>query len=300
MRYPYERFIRFLVSRKLDPSDTLTGYGLPPVGPLWLNDYRKELRNTAPAAITGYVASDAEWLTFTNGVIEWAEEEGFKELWESQPEFDGKVPKSLETAHLIFQNPSSRALVGMMLLSKSTDDEIISMVKEKLDIEMDDESLGVYCDIFWDVEMLGRQGWDSFISHLESKEERHYLALGLNSPTNEECRNTVDLDNNLDLDLMLKEILNKSFFKLKDAYDHPNPNAANIDLWHGHWQKAWDRTVKRQAEADGANPIATGDYAALFSVQPTKSTHTSLADIKGHLSATATQAAADADKKEES
>lgn len=299
MRYPYERFVRFLVSRKLDPSDTLTRYGLPRVGALWISDYRREIRETAPASISSYLDSDAEWLTFKNGILSWAEKQGFRELWESQPEFNGEVDSNLEVAHLIFVNPSSRALVGMMLLSKSTDDEICLMVKEKFNIEMSDEVLGVYCDIFWDVEMLGRAGWDSFIESLESKEERHYLALGLDSPTLEECRNTADLDNNIDVDEMLREILNKSFFKLKSAYDHPNPDGANIDLWHSHWQKAWDRTVKRQAEADGANPIATGDYQALFSVQTTKSTHTSLVDLKGHLSATATQAASDVNKKGE-
>lgn len=288
MRYPYERFLKFLVSRKLDPNVTLRGYGLPPVGRMWLSDCRQAIRDSGPTAISNYIDSKKEWLTFKNGVLEWAEEEGIKELWESQPEFNGKTGAALDASHLIFMNPSSRAIVGMMLLSKADDTEICAMVKERLGIEIDDDTLAVYSDIFWDVEMLGREGWPDFIEKLD-KEERHYLALGLGAPSNGECRDMAGLDASLDLDTMMKEMLSHAYFRLKEAYNHPNPDAANVEMWHSHWLKAWDRTNKRGQEADAANPISTGDYRALFSVQTTKSTHVSLTDLKGHLSAGATE-----------
>jgi len=284
VRYPYERFIRFLVSRKLDPSDTLNGYGLPHVGPMWTSDCRHELRKTAPSAIVNYIDSKNDHLTFKNGVLEWAEDEGFRELWDAQPEFSGKTDAKLDTAHLIFMNPHSRALTGMMILSKASDDEICLMVKEKLGLELDEEGLGIYCDIFWDVDILGREGWEAFLSEIKTKEERHYLALGLGALSLDECRNTAGLGTHLDLDMMLHAVLSESFFKLRAAYNHPNPEAANIEMWHSHWQRAWDRAEKRRREEDGENPIASGDFEALFSIRTTKSEHVSLTDLKGHMS----------------
>ena len=252
-----------------------------------VSDYRQSLARSTPRAITSYIYSpdNQKWLTFTNGVLEWAESEGIKELWECQPEFGKKRSVDLDTAHLIFINPLSRGLVGMMLLSEAGDEEIREMIGERIGLEFNEDALAIYRRIFYDIGMMGREDWPGFISQIGDKEERHYLALGLGKPSENECRDMAGLTANLDLDVMMKEMLSISYTRLREACLHPNPAAANIEMWHSQWLKVWDRTEKRGRDADAANPIATGDYTALFSVIPTVSNHVSLSDLKGHLSA---------------
>ena len=264
---------------------------------MWENRCSGEILSTAPAAIKSYLNSSERHLTFRNGVLDWAKKEGFLELWEGQPEFEGKTCPELDQAYSIFRNPSLRAPVGMMILSKATDEEIIEMVRERFEIGMTQECLDLYVDTFWNIESMGLDEWVPYIEQLPLKEERNMLALALNGKTTNECRDTVGLTARVGLEEMLSTILQKSYQNLIGAYNHPSPDAANIDLWHSHWMKAWDRANKDMKEADAANPLATGDFRNLFSVMPTKSEHVSLTDLKGHLSpngeATAKQAGRD-------
>jgi hypothetical protein len=263
---------------------------------MWENRCSGEILSTAPAAIKSYLNGTEPHLTFRNGVLEWASEQGFLELWEGQPEFEAKTCVELDQAYNIFRNPALRAPVGMMILSRADDEEIVEMIQERFEIEMTQSCLDLYVDLFWNIDLMDREEWIPFIEQLPLKEERNMLALALNGKTTDECRDMVGLNAEVSLDAMLSTVLQKSYQNLLDAYVHPNPDAANIDLWHGHWMKAWDRSNKNLKDADAANPLGTGDFRALFSVQPTKTKHVSLTDIKGHLSpngeATAKQAAA--------
>ena len=151
MGYPYERFLWFLVSRKIDPDQALRRYELPPAGGIWLAGIRTDLLDFGPYPISSYLESDDAKLPMLDGVLEWAKVEGFRELWEMQPEFGELENPALSAAFQLFVSPNSRPVAGMLLLSKASDGEICRTLQEYLSMEVTPAVLDIYRRIFWDI-----------------------------------------------------------------------------------------------------------------------------------------------------
>ena len=183
MRYPYERFLRFLVSRKVDVNQALSRYGLPPVGGLWTASCRTSFRSTAPYAMVRHLDSDDTELVTREGVLDWADQEGFRLLWEVQPEFGRAQPRELDLAIRIFSSQRARLRMGLFLFSKATPTELVDVALAHFDMEIDQNVIDLYRRVFWDTAAMSRSSWEQLIENLETKEERHYLALGLENPT---------------------------------------------------------------------------------------------------------------------
>ncbi|TAL45887.1 MAG: hypothetical protein EPN91_01300, partial [Salinibacterium sp.] len=154
-RYPYERFLRFLVSRKRDVNRTLERLGLPRAGDLWIADCRKSLREAGSASLRQYLESpEAERLTFRDGVLEWAEREGIRVLWEMQEEFGEVQSKDFDVAWALFSHPTSRGILGMLLLSRASGKEITEIVHDHLGTTLTDAQLTLYRTLFWDIAQI--------------------------------------------------------------------------------------------------------------------------------------------------
>lgn len=287
MRYPYERFLRFLVSRKVDVNQALNRYGLPNVGGMWTAEARTHIRKSAPYAITHYLDSDEDELTLRDGVLEWAEVEGFRELWVAQAEFGGRQAcPQLDVAFRIFINPFARCIMGLLLLSRARDDEIVEIIQERFDVGLEEEALPLYRDIFWDVRLMGRSAWSGFVQSLLTKEERHYLSYGLAAPTCEEVRHILGLEAMLDPETILSQIMSKAYLQFKAAMEEVHPDLAGATRWADLSLKAINSMNNRnRGGRDDENPIAASDFGGMFSVQIAKSSHVSLTDLKGQLAA---------------
>jgi hypothetical protein len=287
VRYPYERFLRFLVSRKVPVDRTVGRYGLPLVGGLWEAECRTDIRKTAPYSVTQYIdADDDQEMVVTAGFLEWAEKEGIRPLWEIQKEFGGRPPSpELDTAFQIFVNPFSRAVVGMMLLSQATTEEVVELVTGRFDLGVDLDVIGAYTKIFWDTKLLGRTGWRSFIEELKTKEEKHFISLGLQSPTVEEVRQYLGMNTCFTPEDIATRIMSRSFAQYESAMDQPDPESANAVMWADLALRAMKelRETKRVAskEDDG---LPSGDFNGMFSVQVEKIEHISLAELQGQVS----------------
>lgn len=285
MKYPYERFLRFLVSRKLLVNQTLAKYRLPRAGDLWVAECRGQFRRTAPYAIVRYIDTPDAELDLTDGVLEWADAEKIGPLWRMQPEFGSQPTPDLDKGFRIFVDPYSRGLMGMMLMSRATSAEIIEVMKEQLDITLDNASIVTYRDIFWDVQLVPRTAWQPFLSAIEDDEERHFVAVGLNAPSTDVVRDQVGMDpKTADHRSILNSIIAKSYQKYVAAMEQPNPEVHDAMKWAELTLKAIS-TAKQSGSlgpAEGDVPLTSAErFKKMFSVVPAKTTHPTLADLRG-------------------
>lgn len=287
MKYPYERFLRFLVSRKIDLNQTLERYRLPPVGALWAADCRSNMRKTAPYSIVQYLSSRDPELPLRDGVLEWATKEGFGGLWRMQREFDGpaSVPE-LDLPFRIFSNFASRAVLGALLFSKSTVAEICAIMLEQFDLVVSIPTLDIYKSIFWDITLVSRETWGPLIMTLSTVEERNYLTFGMTaSPTANEVRNMLGMDcNAMDHKTILQQLISKSYLRHKRLLDEDKDEEAL------KWAELTLRAINTAKTsggllADEGPKTGSARFKGLFSVQPEKTTHPTLADLMGEVSA---------------
>jgi len=282
VRYPYERFLRFLVSRKVDVNQTLKRYGLPPVGGLWLTDTRSDFRKVAPYAVVRHLDSDDDELATTVGVLDWAEREGFRSLWEIQPEFGCRaVSPELDVATRIFANRQARIRIGLFLFSKATPTEISDSLTPHFDMDVTPDAIETYRNIFWDARPMPAGSWEALIDTME-RDERHYLALGFENPTLEGVQCILGMKYALEPDAVLRRLMNTSIEQYDLAMKQPIPAAADAFRWGEMASKAAvalaAHVPKKVVETSIPN-----DFNGLFTVQISKSNHISLADLQGQV-----------------
>jgi len=285
VRYPYERFLRFLVSRKADVNAKLERYGLPPVGDLWVARARSSIRAEAPFGIVSYIDVPDSQLLAVAGVLEWAGDEGFRCLWEYQPEFGAIENLELGAAFKVFVNPHARAACGMLLLSNADSDEVADLLQTQFGISFSPSTFALYKALFWDISILARDDWPMFIEMLLTKEEQHYLGVGLSSPTAERIREVLDADPQVNHGSIIEDLIGSAYRQFKTAMRAPHPESSGALKWHEATLKAWNAS-NTAARESAKNPDAPSrsDFDGLFSVQVTKSKHISLSELQGSVS----------------
>jgi hypothetical protein len=281
VRYPYERFLRFLVSRKADVNAKLERYGLPRAGDLWIARVRSQIRAEAPHAIAAYLDSTSAELVARHEVLAWAEAEGFRCLWEYQPEFGSIESIDLKSAFRIFVNPYARAVCGMLLLSGADGEEVSSVLDERFDIAITPSSLELYCTLFWDESLLSRDEWPVFIEQLTTKEEQHFISSGLGATSVDQVREVAGVESLVDQTAIINDLLGSAYRQYKQAMRSPHPESAGALKWHEATLKAWNaaKVDSREVAKNAVTP--TADFAGLFSVQVSKSKHISLSELQG-------------------
>lgn len=285
MRYPYDRLLRFFVSRKVDPNQALERYGLPSVGDIWVANARTKIRDGAPYALTSYIDDDAAELVAREGILDWADGEGFGELWRIQKEFGGgPAPPVVDLAFRVFMNPHSRSTMSLLLLSRVEDGDISDIFQERYDIAVELPVLELYRRIFWDTSHMGRKSWDEFIPTLKTKQEKHDLALGLDAPVLEDVRDIVGMEAILDAEHIVSQIAARSFLQWKRAMDEPSPEGAGVKMWMDAALRAADQMHKMKPKArDEDTGVPAEGFLGLFSVQVSKSDHPTLAELQGEV-----------------
>lgn len=285
MPYPYERLLRFFVSRKQDVNQALERYGLPSVGDIWVSNARTKIRNEAPYAIAQFVDSEEATLVAREGVLDWADGEGIGELWRLQKEFGGgPASPVLDLAFRIFMNPFSRSTMAMLLLSRMGVEEISEIFQEKYDVSVSDDVHALYTRVFWDITLMGREGWEAFLPKLKTKQERNDLALGLQPMSPEDLRDAVDVGVAIDPEHIVSRIAAKAFLQFERAMKQPNPEGDGVEMWMNAALRAAKQLhdMAPKEHNDEGNLPADG-FNSLFSVQITKTTHPTLAELQGEV-----------------
>jgi hypothetical protein len=283
--YPYDRFLTFLVSRKVDPGQALSRYGLPYIDRLWVLDCRKRIRDTAPTSVVLHLDSDDDRVLARDGFLDWAEAEGIRSLWEIQPEFGGRpLPEPLNTAFALFINRFSRSVMGLLLLSHVEPDAMIEIVKERLDIGIDQATIGLYTRLFWDHRRVLAKQWPEFTRSLLTKEEQHLITIGYrDQPGLETIRRVLDLkEPRVTEDDALANLIKTAHSRYELALQQPDPESGDAFKWANILLKAVTASNMRQkTHGPEGGGLSAVDLSGLFSVKVTKSQHVSLAELKG-------------------
>ena len=300
MRYPYERLLRFFVSRKQDVNQALERYGLPSVGDIWVANARTKIRDEAPYALAQFVDSDDPILVARDGVLDWADGEGFGELWRVQKEFGGgPAPPVLDLAFRIFINPFSRSTMAMLLLSRLTVEEISEIFQEKYDVPVTEDVHALYTRLFWDISLMGREGWDAFLPRLKTKQERNDLALGLQPMSPEDVRDAVEVGVNIDPEHIVSRIAAKAYLQFERAMKEPNPEGVSVEMWMNAALRAAKQLHEMKPKArDGDDALPADGFGGLFSVQITKTAHPTLAELQGEVAKPKTPVVGEGEGKE--
>lgn len=270
-----------MVSRKVDVNQALGRVGLPGVGGLWASNCRTSFRESAPYSIIRHLDSTDTTLVTKDGVLDWAESEGFRALWEAQPEFGGQMTSELDVAIRIFSSSRARIRMGLFLFSKATPTELTEAAKDHFDMEVDPAVVELYRKIFWDAQSVSRSSWERLLEAMDSKEERHYLALGLENPTLDGVKCVLGMKYSLEPDAVLRRLMVTSIEQYDNLLKQPIPSSDAL---------RWGEMAKGAAVALAAHiprkTAETGiptDFGGLFTVQISKSNHISLADLQGQI-----------------
>lgn len=274
MRYPYERFLRFLVSRKADVNAALRRIGLPTVGGLWTANCRQSFRDSAPGPIVSYL--DTDGAEVPGEMAGWARQQGFGELWEAQ---SGSTPADLDLAIQLFSGARSRCRLALFLFARATPAEVCGLVAEQLNHELTPTALALYRRLFWDPDLVSRSHWDKFLEAVETKEERHYVALGLSQPSLEKIRMVLGGKLQIEPDDVLRRLMESSLEQYESALRQPIPGMDAIK-W-GEMAKSAAVALSQQAPKKAVENEAPTDFSGLFTVQVTKTRHVTLAELQG-------------------
>lgn len=291
MRYPYDRFLRFLVSRKANVSLVMDRYGLPNAGGMWEAECRSAMREAAPYSVSSFIDSDEETVVRKDGFLEWAEGQGFRELWESQPEFGSRpLPPHVDEAHRLFLAPVTRAVMGLLILSRATPSEAIEVMRERFDEGISEDTLRTYTRLFWDPTGVRASFWTKLVEILKTSEERHLIAAGLSNPDISRVRMFIGLDDPVDRDFIINDVIRKCYTRFKQAMEAQRPEDHAADKWAAILHKYLNSPGAPGAPGSGGGtpgedvPISTDNLGSLFSVQIERTRHVRLDELNGSVS----------------
>lgn len=282
LQYPYERFLRYLVSRKADLPKALEQLSLPKVGDLWILDTKAALRRDAPASVQSYLASKSSSVVFTDGFLEWAKTREIDLLWKDQPEFlTGKPDRVVLDALDLFCAPMTRTVIGMMLWARTPDDALISIFKERCKEELTPEALAVYRRLFCDVSSVDSAFWKTTLKEFP-QEEGHYLAVGMDQPSTEQIRYIFGLDTQVTPERTDAIVLMHATRQFELMMQAPNPGMTDARAWG---QLALQASKESKSSAPKQLPAETAESRfALFSVRVEKTHIPTLAELQGEVS----------------
>lgn len=194
---------------------------------------RKELiRSSAPPSLLRYLKQerDDNELRFKDGILEWAESNGIRPLWERQIEFGRRIDTNLELASNVFLNPHARTALGSLLMAETPIDEAIEVVGSQNGLDVTPASITVFQDLFWDVSLVGRNGWARFLEELE-EEQRSILALGVRGMRPNDIRYAMGTPRPSSPQEVLQDILDHAHNQFRQAMAAPNPAAHGAFKW---------------------------------------------------------------------
>lgn len=285
MCYPYDRLLRFFISRKVDINQTLERYGLPPVGGLWIANARSKIRSSAPYALTSYIDSRASGLVAREKVLDWANSQGFGDLWLIQKEFSGgPVPPDIDIALCVFMNPHARGTMGLLLMSGMPLKDIAEVFEQRYGVAITESVLEVYTRIFWDMSAMGRQGWEDFVPLLLTKYERHSIAMGLEDLPLDHVRDMVELGVTVEPEQVTSRVTAQASLMFERVMKQPNPEEDSVKMWADLALRAAKQLHDMKPKASESDKALPADgFQGLFSVQISKTTHPTLAELQGEV-----------------
>jgi hypothetical protein len=226
MRYPYDLFIKFLISRKADVNGTLANLDLPELSTKELSD-RNFLAGPLPPSVRGYLKSKINSIKNKKAFIEWAEAHDIREMWEIQPEYkhddlrqltqrSGAMKKACD----LFATANQRTALSLMLMRDFEDEDIIDTFLEHFDVTISNDVLDLSRKFFFDFREMKPTDWHNLFHNL-APEERDKLATAHQGVSKEFIEYSIGKFPKITYEEILHDIMVTSFFKFKALSDQP-------------------------------------------------------------------------------
>jgi hypothetical protein len=285
VRAPYERFLRYLVSRKADVDLALERIGLPPVGELFVHQTMPKLRAGAPRTALRYLDSHDDRVVFKKDLIAWAEKHEIRPLWEDRPEFRTGAPDAaLAAAQSLFFSPRTRSVLGMLLLCRAAVDDLRKVMRDRFGVQVSERVLSVYESIFWDWRQTTPAFWQDILPRFSADERQCYaIALRWPPPRVSELRHFLGLDTQREPEAVLRQLMENAEQSYLEAMSTPTPDHRSALPWAALAGKMAER-LWREAKV-AAKPVE--DPAGRFnlvSVRVERTPIPTLAELEGEVS----------------
>lgn len=244
---------------------------------------RSYIRRSAPPCLADYLDGDEGRLSATEGLLDWARQEGIEALWAMQAELAvaATAPSVLDEAFSVFANPQARSTMAMLLLCRGVSYEDLSQaIQERFDIALGPDALQLYRSVFWDTSFMTQETWPRFIRSLPLAEERSNLAQALSGVNLQDVRYSQGLRADVDAETAVRAVLAHAHAQFQAGMNSANPDARDAVKWADLTLKAANALgLKKMVEAGPAqSPVVQ-----LFSVVPEKNRITSIAELQGEI-----------------
>jgi hypothetical protein len=292
VRYPYERFLRYLVSRKANVNGALERIGLPRIGDLWVPTTLARLRKSAPPSVAHYLDSPGRELRFKEGFLEWAEREEIRAFWEQDSAIlTGDPDPAFAQAGDLFYNALTRTTVGTLLLCGFRVGDVASTLEEIFGWRPSDRAVSLYETHYWDYRRACEAFWTDVIPSFQ-RDERQSYAIGLRWPPPKlyEVRHWLGLPTDEDPAAALTEVMVHALGRFRAEKSEPIPDEEKIFRNLAFVERTADKLMRKKGGAlkDGPPNQDAARQLTLFSVVPEKARHPTLAELSGDVSAPTT------------
>jgi len=226
MRYPYDLFISFLITRKADVNGTLQSLGLPELTENELLS-KNLFSGNLPPAVRSYFKSKSDKIASKKAFIDWTESHGIREMWELQPEFiktSHRVlttdSKALQDAFDIFSDPRYRTAMSLLLMRDFDHDDIVSTFLTRFSRVIDHDVITRGQAYFFNFKKMSPRDWRGLLRGV-SPEERNKLLIGREGGSREFIEQTLGVTPSISYEAILNDIMVSSYYKFKNLVDVP-------------------------------------------------------------------------------
>jgi hypothetical protein len=174
-------------------------------------------------------------------------------------------------------------MMGLLLLSETSDQEASEIVSRRFGLQISKESLEIYKRIFWDITQLKREDWTPFITRLKTGSEQHFLTLGLSAPSTAETMRYLEEEPGLSPNDILTRIMNSAYARYEACLKELDPEMAGAIKWADLTVKAITTlgVHKKAMGGDEAGELTPSEFQNMFSVEIEKVQHVTLAELQG-------------------
>lgn len=226
MRYPYDLFLKFLVSRKADVNATLANLGLPELSEKELFD-RDFLVCPIPPSVQGYFKSSSNKIEDKKSFIEWADVHNIREMWEIQPEYKHddlryltQHSDSMKKACDLFSFPNHRTAMSLMLMRDFDEETIVETFIEHFDKMIEVDSIILFRKYFFNFKEMRPTDWHNLFHNL-TPSERSQLEAAHHGMSKGLTEYSIGKLPNLTYEEVLHDIMVSSYYKFKRLENQP-------------------------------------------------------------------------------
>lgn len=248
MRTPYDRYIRFLITRGKEDTDSvnnsLTELGLPEI----TRDEFDIHANIVLDSIPNLVRKQVENQKFEGDFLKYMSVLDLREFWLYEKEFRSEESRYIKLVYDIHQDPRLRIALNALLIKGMRKDDLCQTLNLKFSSMLRVEHVDAYEKYFWEVRRMTRTDWKRYIGKCRDFEKN--VLFTCFSDDVETVKASLELPSKTSTSDMLQYLFSQSYQKAKH-YLRFNSKEQNVEA------RAWiDQTLKL---ADRYEKHRTGD-----------------------------------------